>query len=342
MKHILLILLLLISINTVAQNNLKSADDISRISLTPVILSRSSIPSYASSLVKNKLVQAVTKNGLGSKGLDPRFIITANFVEVTRDNTPTAPPMIAITLLPTIYIGDAETGQLYSSCSLNQVKGVGTNETKAYLSAVKNLNLQGPDVHECIEKGKTRIIEYYNSQIDFIISKAQAFLDNEKYDDALMVLLSVPDVCKDAYLKAMDMTAVVYQQKIDKESLIMLNTANQIWNANQSYEGAERAAQYLSKIHPFSSSFKEASVLSETIAKRVKELDTREWNFKMKQYDDQQALINKKLDYGHEERMTSLDYSHSERQAMIQASKEVGLARAKQPVTYNYNYIRWW
>lgn len=313
------------------QNILQSTDDLGRIALVPVIVDNATIPPYASALVKNKLIQAVTQSGLGGSSFDQRFIITANIVEVSKEITPTAPPMVALGLSATLYIGDVATGNLFSSYPLSMVNGVGTNETKAYMSAIKAINMQTPEVKNFIEKGKTRIIEYYNSQIDFIIADAMALTNQEKFDDAISILFTVPEVCKEAYIKAMDAVADVYQRKIDKEGAVLLNTARQVWNADQSYSGADEAASYLSKVHPLSSSFTGACELSDNIAKRIKEIDTREWNFHMKQYDDGQKVLNKQIDNAHAEKMS-----------MISAAKEVGIAKYSLPITYNYNHITWW
>lgn len=313
------------------QNTLRSTDDIGRVALVPAIVSNSSIPSYASSLVKSKLIQVITQCGLGGSSYDQRFIITANIVETSKEITTTAPPMVALELSTTLYIGDVATGNLYSSCPLSLSKGVGANETKAYMSAIKAINMQNPEVRDFIEEGKTKIVEYYNSQIDFIIADAMAQADQEHFDDAISILFSVPEVCKEAYLKAMDTVAGVYQRKIDKEGAILLNIATQAWNANQSYDGAEEVATYLAKVHPLSSSFTGACKLSDLIAARIKEIDDRAWDFRMRQYDDKQNVLNKQVDNAHEERLS-----------MISAAKEVGIARCSQPITYNLNHITWW
>lgn len=313
------------------QNALQSTDDIGRIALVPAIVNNSGIPSYASALVKNKLIQVITQCGLGGSTYDQRFIITANIVEISKEITTTAPPMVALVLSTTLYIGDAATGNLYSSCPLSMSKGVGTNETKAYMSAIKAINMQKPEVKSFIEKGKTKIVEYYNSQIDFIIADAMAQSDQEHFDDAISILFTVPEVCKEAYLKAMNTVASVYQRKIDKEGAILLNAAAQIWKVNQSYDGAKQAATYLAKVHPLSSSFTGACKLSDLMAVRIKEIDEREWDFKMRQYDDRQNALNKQVDNAHEEKL-----------AIISAAKEVGIAKYSQPVTYNLNYITWW
>ena len=304
-----------------AQNNEGKMDDAGRIALTPVILENSNIAPSAANVVLNKLTQIVTKNGLAGDSFDPRFVITANMVELDHYVTATAPPMQAYSFSPTLYIGDAATGNLFATCPLNTVKGVGASEAQAYMQAVRALKTNGPEIQAFIETGKTKIIEWYNTQIDFLISEANSLAGQDRYDEAIALLFTVPTVCKDAFDKAMRAAEQIFQQKIDIEGAQLLNTATHVWNANQSWAGASEAASYLSRIHPLSAVMPAAMDLSETIAKRVKELDTREWNFAMKQFDASVSLESQR----------------------ISAMAEIGKAMAKRPVNYyNMNSFGWW
>jgi hypothetical protein len=316
---IILSLLIVMAAPAFAQNSLQAADDKARIVLTPIVTSNASFPSYAQSAVKNKLLQVVTTYGAGGTTYDPRFVITANFVELFREATPTTPPMVAIHLSPTLYIGDAATGTLFASCSLPEVKGVGNNETKAYMAAVKALKVKDDAVATLIEQGKNKIIEYYNSQIDFLIANADALVSKEDYNGAIAMLMTVPDVCKEAYEKAMAKVEEVYMKKVNVESAQLLNSAKQAWSADMSEAGAQTASEYLSQIHPNSSSYAEGQKLADTIAKRIKELDQREWDFKMKQHEDNVKLQSQ----------------------TIEAARQIGVAEAKRPITYTTN-VYWW
>ncbi|MBR4809379.1 MAG: hypothetical protein IK031_03760 [Bacteroidales bacterium] len=308
-------------ISAAAQNNQGKMDDAGRIALTPVILPESTIPPAAANVVLNKLTQIVTKNGLAGSCFDPRFIITANMVELDHYVTATTPPMQAISFSPTLYIGDAATGTLYATCALGTIKGAGNTDSQAVMQAVKALRTNAPELQAFIETGKIRIIEWYNTQIDFLISEANSLAGQDKFDEAIALLYTVPTVCKEAFDKAMRAAEQIFQQKIDIEGAQLLNTATHVWNANQGWEGANEAAGYLSQIHPLSSVMPQAMALSETIAKRVKELDTREWNFAMKQFDASVSLESQR----------------------ISAMAEVGKAMAKRPVNYyNMNSFGWW
>lgn len=60
-----------------------------------------------------------------------------------------------------------------------------------------------------------------------------------------------------------------------------------MWNANQSWDGANSAGAILATIDPKAACAGEAKALSEKIAKRILEVDKREWDFK---YDKEIGL----------------------------------------------------
>lgn len=302
-----------------AQNNLGKADDMARLALAPYIASNTSVPDFAQSLLRAKLQQVVTMNGLGSVSFDERFVITANLVEVYKEISTSNPTIYSVKLYTTFYIGDLATGTLFSSCPIGEIKGAGKSDTQAYMNAIKHISVDNPYVHQCIEEGKTKIIEYYNTQIDFIISKAIALADEDEYDCAIAMLMDVPEICKDAYEKAMNAVGVLYQRKINAESAAALAEATAIWSATQSYDGALEAASYLSRVHPQSNSAAGAKNLNEIIAARVKAIDNREWNYTVQQQK----------------------YDYNVRLEGVKAAKEIGVALAKRPVYYN-TIVRWW
>lgn len=316
-KIILSVIFALLAIGSYAQNELSKTDDIGRIVLTPYVISNANIPSYAESVLNNKLAQIAAKQGMAGNSIDTRFVITASLSEISKDFTPTTPPMIALTLSPTIYIGDGISGELFSSCEVPPVKGVGENETKAYLSAIKAIKTNNPAIVQCIEDGKVKIVEYYNSQIDFILAEAESLSRSQNYDEAMMLLSTVPDVCKEAYEKAMQKISVVYQTKIDTEGAALYNEAYALWKSNKSKETALKVVELLAQINPLSSAAKQGRTLVASVEShwaeieaRRRELEERAWAFKMKQYDDSQAEKTAQREMDHEYRMqeSSFDY----------------------------------
>ncbi|MBI5218782.1 MAG: hypothetical protein HY958_07625 [Bacteroidia bacterium] len=287
MKKLFLVIGLLALTNWgFSQNQLGKADDMGRISLTSVVPQQiAGMPKQAESLLKNKLNEITTKNGLGGSATNPQFIITANVAIISKDITPTAPPMIAYNLQITFYVADYVNKVKFSSASI-ALKGVGTNEEKAYISAIKNINAGAPDIKNCIETGKTKIIEYFNSKCDFIIKEAKTIADQKKFDLAILKLTSVPDVCKECYNKAMDNVKPIYQMFLDDKCNKDLAQARTSWGGSLNYDGAMVAQSYLSGITPDAKCYAEAQELVKEIKAKVFADQKKEWEFALMVYKD--------------------------------------------------------
>lgn len=273
------------------------------------------IPPAAVSVLQNKLIQIATQNGITGSTDVMRFIFTANINVITKDITPTAPVMHAYTMSVNMYIGDGVDGKAFSSYSAT-VKGVGENETKAYLAGLKNIKTNNPDFQRFIQEGKSKIIAYYNSQCDFIIQHARTMANMNRFDEAIWNLSSIPDVCPECWNKAQAALGPIFRQKIDFDCKAKINLANNIWNAGQSWNAANDAGAVLSTIDPNSSCVGEIKVLSNKIEKRIREVDSREWKF-------------------------IYDYNIGLTRDWIKAYRDVGVAWGNgQPRTVIYNNFR--
>jgi hypothetical protein len=320
-KACIIILLGFLASPIFSQNQRGKADDAGRIVLNAFVPDQiDGLTDAARGNLENKLSQIVTRRGMGGSSINPRFIITSNVVVLTKDITPTAPPMHAYTLEVTLYIGDGVEGTKFSSTSVT-LKGVGETETKAYIAALRNLKVDDPKYQDFIENGKNKIIEYYNSKCDFILKEAEMLSNQNEFDAAIARLVSIPEVCKECFDRAMEAVGPIYQKQIDRQCKIDLAEATNAWNSNQDGYGADMASSYLSRIEPGSSCFKDAQALSERISKRILELDQREWNFKLKQQQDGVDL----------------------QKATISAVRAIGVAYGNnQPKSVTYNVRGWW
>ena len=321
MKKILLSLLMIIGYNAYSQNALGKSDDAARITLAAYVPQQiDKMPDAARSILANKLNQIVTQNGMGGAANNERFIITANVNVISKDLTATAPPMTALVLEVTLYIGDGFVGTKFSSTSIS-VKGVGESETKAYISALKGISPTNSNIQSFVGNGKSKIIEYYNSKCDFIIKEAQTLVSQNNFEEAIFKLTSVPEVCKDCYDKCMDAVGPIYQKQIDRECKSKLMEANTAWNAAQDSYGADIAGGILAQIDPNASCYKEALALSNKIAQRIKEIDQRDWKLQLKEQQDNVDI----------------------QKATIKAIRDIGVAYGNgQPKSVTYNVRGWW
>lgn len=322
MKSISLIIITSLFFNNLfSQNDLGKSDDAARVALTVFVPENlGDLDATSKQSLKTKLDRVVTNSGLGAS-FGSRFILTANVIELTKEISATTPVIYAYELEVTLMIGDGVAGTKFASHAVS-VKGAGNSKTKAYMSAIKNIKDNDPGYQTFIENGKKKIVEYYNSQCDFILKEAQTLAGKNDFDAAIEKLVSIPEVCKDCYTKAMDAVLPIYKKQIDRQCKISLTDATNAWNAAQNSSGADQAASYLGSIDPNAACYKEAQVLSEKISNRMKEIDQREWSFKLKEQQD-------KVDI---------------KKAEIQSARDIGVAYGKnQPKTVTtYKIIGWW
>ena len=248
------------------------------------------MPRIARKNLTNKLKQVVTKNGLGGSPFNTRFIISANVSVMSKDILPGPPPMHAYNLQITLYIGDGIEGTVFASESIS-VKGVGTNENKAYISALKRISPKNADVQAFVKTGKEKIIQYYKENCDLIIKKANTMADQNQYEQAIFTLTGIPSACEECYVKAMNAIKPIYQKQIDRDCKQKLQKATGIWNGSQDMAAAEEAGAMLASIDPDASCAPQARVLSNKIAAKVKQIDAREWKYTVKDQQQESERI---------------------------------------------------
>ena len=316
-KYIIMVIACLMASMTFAQNQTQTMDDAARIALSAYMDPSSSIPNNAKKTLIDRMQKIITKNGMGSTK-NTRFIMTANVRELNLEKSETAPVIYLYNLEVNFYIGDGIDGTLFSNCSL-EVNAAGDSKEKAYMAALKRIKASDPQYQAFIDEGKKKIVDYYTAKCDFIITQAQTKAKNQDFDAALAELMQVPDVCKECYDKCMAAAQPIYQEKINQDGTKLLAEARGVWSAGQDVAAAEAAAAILAQINPQSTAFVGAESLNAEIAKRVKELDKREWDFQLKQQQDQVDL----------------------EKASIKAIRDIGVAYGEnqQPTTYN---VVWW
>lgn len=267
MKKIILLFLMSSGIifSLRAQNNLRKSDDVARIVLSTYIPEQvEGLTDIARTNLENKINQIATKQGVGGNSIDKRFIISAAVNVISKEITPTAPPMHAYAIDVNFFVGDGITGTKFSGTNVT-LKGVGETESKAYISALRNLKTEDAKYAQMIEEGKNKIIEYYNSKCDFIIKGAQTKAKMRDFDAALAELVSIPEVCKDCYMKSMDEAASIYHEKLELECQQNITNAN-VLIAKNDWQGA---ADYLVNYTPDMKCFTDVSSILKKISNHL-------------------------------------------------------------------------
>ena len=263
------------------------------------------IPLEAHRVLLNKFKAAASQCGMGATEDFAQFYITCSSTKVDMQVIAGAPPKYRQELELSVYVIDAFSNKIFGSVTL-PVHGVGESETKSYMACFKQLSPSNGTLKSFLLKTNKGIINYYEGQINNIISMAQSLAKVYKYDEALFRLSLVPEACP-SYNIVMEEATKIYQKYIDDQANRCLAKARSIWNAGQDFTAASEAGEYLAEILPEAKCYNEALELANTIKKRVG--DDIEYYRKLESRD--------------------ADRAHQQRMSEINAWKEVGVAYGK-------------
>jgi hypothetical protein len=256
---------------------------------------------------------------MGGSNANPRFIITAVLNVTSKDIVPGPPQMIAQNIDVTFFVGDAITNTAFSNTILS-IKGVGTNENKALIDAIKNINPKNKEITDFLEEGKNKIITYYATQCDFIIKDAETLAKQENFDEAIYKLALVPEICKECYFKTSELIGNLFQQKIDTDCKAKLSKAKMLWSGQQNIRQAEEVIAVLSDINPNAACYAATTNFTKEINAKIKADEKTRLDLALKKYNDKME----------------------QEKQQINAYKEIAVEYAKnQPKTISYNNIYW-
>jgi len=316
MKKFILLFLIAFQFNMNAQVKL---DDFGRTVLNTYLPDNNSIPAEAKKALETKLSQITTNNGMGGSNANPRFIITAVLNVTSKDIVPGPPQMIAQNIDVTLFVGDAITNTVFSNTVVS-IKGVGTNENKALIDAIKNINPKNKEITDFLEEGKNKIITYYATQCDFIIKDAETLAKQENFDEAIYKLALVPEICKECYFKTSELIGNLFQQKIDTDCKAKLSKAKMLWSGQQNIKQAEEVITVISDINPNAACYTVAANFTKEINAKIKADEKARLELALKKYNDKMELEKQQ----------------------VNAYKEIAVEYAKnQPKTITYNNIIW-
>jgi hypothetical protein len=308
---ILIVGLAVFSTSINAQDSAVNLNDFDRIGIAPYISDQIEyFPLAARNSIENKLSAIISSSGYGNSVYNSRFILTPNIEVASKHITATAPPKVAMNLNIYFYIGDGFTGTKFES-GMVSVKGVGNSEEKAYINAMKNIKTDNPEIKRMISNAKKRILNFYETQCDFILKDADVAASQHKYEESLYLLTSIPRVNKSCYDKAMAKVSSIYQKMIDNDCKKQLLAAKTEWDTGRDYASAVNAREYLIKIEPASSCYSEARILSVEIGKRMEEHGNNTWDYEMQKLE----LQGKRMDNYNE---LVLEYVRNQPQTIYQ------------------------
>lgn len=321
---------------------------------------RNEIPQEAAKQLENKMHQLITANGIADTDPNGRFVITAKSYIVTKDIVGGAPQRVSQKIDFTFMIGDIIENKVFESYTFSAI-GIGINENKSYINAITKMKTNSPQFTTFIEKAKEKIVKYYAARCEQIILEAKQQAANHDYQQAIYQLMQVPNIC-DCAEKCQTLMIEYYDAYTETTAAELLNSAKSKWASAPNAEGAAMAADIIAQIPAGTKVQSELDALIAEINQKLREDEKRDWAFKMKQYEDEQARQKREFqlrkqqqeaDIAYREKQQAADNAYrrqeqsnrdARRRMLIDACRQVGLAFAKnyQPPTYNVKNVYAW
>lgn len=275
------------------------------LSITVCQPSYSHIPEEARSMMENKLDQILVANDVQS-GMSDRFVISAKVAILKKDIMPTTPVKVSMKMDVTVMIGDVIDNKVFGKSTIT-IAGIGETESQAFIQSFQRISSNNAQLQALITSAKTQIITYYSTNCDDIIAKAERLYMMGQEKEAMQMLLAVPTTCEDCYQKAYNHSISIYKNIVNDKADLLLQQARKEWAIGHNYAQAQKALDYLAQVDSKSDKvaardalFKEIEqTLKKTEAAREKhqqELEQREWDLKIQQYNDNVALRKQRMD----------------------------------------------
>lgn len=248
------------------------------------------IPESSMEYLLNNLSSAVTADGLATQNeYMTQFVLMPKVNIASKNIITNTQTQVVLNIDISLQVIDGMSGTLYASSTVN-VKGVGTNETKAYNSAFRSINKKQQQIVVLVKTAKQKILSYYEAEAGNIIKKANLLAAKNNYEEAFYLLSMIPSQCSkfDASISA---GLSLWEKYKNYSCNTNLAKAEAIWISGQDYNAAIEAGKYISQILPDSECYGKAIQLYNEIKKKVGDL----WKFEMKQYDTESELKKAKI-----------------------------------------------
>jgi hypothetical protein len=211
-----------------------------------------------------------------------------------------------------LFIKQLDNNIIFASVS-KQIKGSGSNRQKAISDIITKFSATESKLIKFVEEGKGKIIAYYETNCSNLLAKADACSKKKEYEEAIAILMSIPDVvsCYPQALKKSEEVYIAYQNQRCNELLKQAET----YYAEHAYMDA---LSVLSELEVFNTKCsQEAKTLTKNIEAKISAQEKKEWGFMVKQQNDEVALEKHR----------------------VNAIRDIAKSYYNQKINYNYTVV---
>ena len=293
------------------------------IKITPFVPSFEGLGESSLRLLKDRINSAVTKGGFGGDGSNPRYVIGPSIVLVSENITSTAPTKFANTYEVTLMVVDVVTETVFNSYK-KEFKGVGDSPEKAFISGFKNVHLEDQVFYDFLKKSEDKIIAYFKSHCNEFMQEAEGEAGMRNFDNAYAILSNIPVEASSCFEQVTVKKLEYFQASLNIRCNELLSSMRaemgKFSDASASGFNTE-AMTYYALIDKQSECYDDAQKAYQAYIKKLKPDQKRDWDFKLKQYEDNMANIMRQQEF---EEQKAKDLKEMEfRMAELQANTEI-------------------
>ena len=235
--------------------------------------------------VEGKLIQILAENGIAASGYNNGLIIEPNIIINNNDIVEGGMQNINITKLTLqLLIKQDQTQKIFSSFS-KDLKGTGKTTDLAINNAINSLSVNDSSITNFIEKAKSKINQYYEQNCNSIINKASSLEKTGQYEEALALIMSVPESAS-CYNLAQNKALETYKNYQKRNCSIMIKQA-QTSIAEKDYSSA---LENLSQIDSTSPCNAQSNALIKSVENKISAEEKKELDILMKLHNDAVSL----------------------------------------------------
>lgn len=257
-----------------------------------------------------RLMRALTTDGVTGDADYGQFYVTGRFDDTFRETVEGTPTVTVVNTTLTLMMTDFGGSKVLASKSF-ELKGSGSNMTRAYMSALNGVNRNNAAFKEFVAAARQKAIAYFDANWETLLKRAASAAAVDDIEQALYYTTLIPE-CSRGYSRASEATIKYYTKYADEQGAKLLARARAAFAQSPDGDGMATALEYIDAISPSSASYEQAMKFVKEMAQQAH----TEYNYQNhKKYEDAQAR----------------------RMAEIDAARQIGVAygRGQQSTTTN-------
>ena len=284
-------LLLLMALWIVAQGI--SADDATISIPIAIVVPRQAEPLSESHIQRfeNKMLDMVTQSGISAVGNSPIAMMPSFVIEGEDVVEGGMKNVVVLNANITFYIRNLETNEVFSSIS-RQVRGSGVSRERAINDCISKVSVNRNDFASFVERGRTKILDYYRSNCTALMARAETFANTQQYEQAIAVVSSIPStaMCYNQSLALLEKFYPAYQKQNCNE---LLQKARSLYGGHMYIDAL--AVLYDLKVFGTDCN-KDVVELITTIESRLSDEEERRWTLLREELNNRTTLNIKRLE----------------------------------------------